>query len=168
MTKLAMPKVDRKLISKKADLMADLRKILKSDNVLDHEDQIRPFETDALSAYKQKPLAVVFPENTEEVSKVLSYCNGQRIKIVPRGAGTGLSGGALPLADSILLCLGKFNKILELDYKNRCVVAQPGVTNLAITQAVQDRNFYYATDPTSQISSSIGANVAENSGLLQS
>ena len=113
MTKLAMPKIDRKLISKKNEVITTLKKIVNTENVLDHEDQIRPFETDALTAYKQKPLAVIFPENTEQVSKILSYCNEQRIKVVPRGAGTGLSGGALPLADSILLCLGKFNKIIN-------------------------------------------------------
>ena len=96
MTKLAMPKIDRKLISKKVDVIADLKKIAKPGNVLDHEDQTRPFETDALTAYKQKPFAVVFPENTKEVSKILAYCNQERIKVVPRGAGTGLSGGALP------------------------------------------------------------------------
>ena len=168
MTKLAMPKIDRKLISKKKDVISDLEKILKPENIIDHEDQTRPFETDALSAYKQKPLIVVFPENTKEVSKILAYCNQKRIKVVPRGAGTGLSGGALPLADSILLCLGKFNKIINIDYKNRCVVAQPGVTNLSITQAVQDKGFYYAPDPSSQIACSIGGNVAENSGGVHS
>ena len=168
MTKLAMPKIDRKLISKKVDVIADLKKIAKAENILDHEDLTRPFETDALSAYKQKPLAVVFPENTKEVSKILAYCNQERIKIVPRGAGTGLSGGALPLEDSILLCLSKFNKIINIDYKNRCVVAQPGVTNLSITQAVEDKGFYYAPDPSSQIACSIGGNVAENSGGIHS
>ncbi len=168
MTKLFMPKIDRKLISKKKDIIVDLKKIIKAENVLDHEDETRPFETDALSAYKQKPMVVIFPENTEEVSKILAYCNQQRIKVVPRGAGTGLSGGALPLADSILLCLGKFNKIIDIDYKNRCVVAQPGVTNLSITQAVQDKGFYYAPDPSSQIACSIGGNVAENSGGVHS
>ena len=168
MTKLAMPKIDRKLISKKKIIVESLKKIVRRENVLDHEDQIRPYETDALSAYKQKPLAVVFPENTEEVSKILSYCNQERIKIVPRGAGTGLSGGALPLIDSILLCMGKFNKILEIDFDNRCVVAQPGVTNLSITEAVQDKGFYYAPDPSSQIACSIGGNVAENSGGVHS
>ncbi len=168
MTKLAMPKVDRKLISKKALVVSNLRKIVKFENVLDHDDQIKPFETDALTAYKQKPLAVIFPENTSEVSKILSYCNEQGIKVVPRGAGTGLSGGALPMPDSILLCLGKFNKILEIDYNNRCVVAQPGVTNLSITEAVQNRGFYYAPDPSSQIACSIGGNVAENSGGVHS
>jgi len=168
MTKLAMPKIDRKLISKKVEVIANLKKIIIAENVLDHEDELRPFETDALSAYKQKPLAVVFPENTKEVSKILAYCNQEKIKVVPRGAGTGLSGGALPLADSVLLCLGKFNKIINIDYKNRCVVAQPGVTNLSITQAVQGRGFYYAPDPSSQIACSIGGNVAENSGGIHS
>jgi len=168
MTKLAMPRIDRKLLSKKEFIVEDLKKIIKSENVLDHSDQIRPYETDALSAYKQKPLLVVLPENTKEVSEILAYCNEKKIKVVPRGAGTGLSGGALPLADAILLSLGKFNKILEIDYKNRCVVTQPGVTNLSITQAVQDRGFYYAPDPSSQIACSIGGNVAENSGGVHS
>ena len=168
MTKLAMPKIDRNLLSKKDSVVKNLRKIVKSENVLDHEDQTRPFETDALSAYKQKPFAVVFPENTKEVSKILAFCNRERVKVVPRGAGTGLSGGALPLADSILLCLGKFNKILEVDYKNRCVVAQPGVTNLSITKAVEENGYYYAPDPSSQIACSIGGNVAENSGGVHS
>ena len=151
-----MPKIDRKLVAKKASIVQDLKKIIKEDKVLYHEDETRPFETDGLSAYKQKPLIVVFPENTKEVSKILSYCNQNRIKVVPRGAGTGLSGGALPTADCVLLCLGKFNKIIEIDYKNRCVVAQPGVTNLSITQAVEDKGFYYAPDPSSQIACSIG------------
>jgi len=163
-----MPKVDRKLISKKIEIVGSLKKIIKVENVLDHEDQIRPFETDALSAYKQKPLVVVFPENTEEVSKILAFCNEEKIKVVPRGSGTGLSGGALPLADSVLLCMGKFNKIIDIDYKNRCVVAQPGVTNLSITQVVEEKGFYYAPDPSSQIACSIGGNVAENSGGVHS
>ena len=168
MTKLAMPKIDRKTLSRKEIIIEQLKKIIKSDNVLGHADETRPFETDALSAYKQNPLIVVFPENTNEVSKVLEFCNQERIKVVPRGAGTGLSGGSLPLADGILLNLSKFNKILEIDYKNRCVVAQPGVTNLSITQAVQDKDFYYAPDPSSQIACSIGGNVAENSGGVHS
>ena len=168
MSKLNMPKIDRKLILRKIEVAKDLRKIIKDENVLDHEDQLRPFETDGLSAYKQKPLLVVFPENTEEVSKVLKYCNQNRIKVVPRGSGTGLSGGALPLEDSVLLCLGKFNKIINIDYQNRCVVAQPGVTNLSITQAVEHKDFYYAPDPSSQIACSIGGNVAENSGGVHS
>ena len=168
MTKLTMPRIDRKLLFRKETVIANLKKIVKAENVLGHEDLTRPYETDALTAYKQQPLAVVFPENTKETSKILEYCNQERIKVVPRGAGTGLSGGALPLADGILLCLGKFNKILEIDYNNRYVVAQPGVTNLSITQAVQAQGFYYAPDPSSQIACSIGGNVAENSGGVHS
>ena len=168
MTNLMMPRIDKKTILKKKIIVKNLKKIVNPENVLDHEDELRPFETDGLSAYKQKPLIVVFPENTEQVSKILKYCNDEKIKVVPRGAGTGLSGGALPLADCVLLSLGKFNKILEIDYKNRCVVTQPGVTNLSITQAVQDKNFYYAPDPSSQIACSIGGNVAENSGGVHS
>ena len=113
MSKLIMPRIDRKLLSKKDYVIQSLKKIIKAENVINHEDQTRPFETDALSAYKQKPLAVVFPENTKEVSKILEYCNKEKIKVVPRGAGTGLSGGALPLADSILLNFPKHNKILS-------------------------------------------------------
>jgi len=163
-----MPKIDRKLISKKEEVANELKKIIKSENILYSEDETRAFETDGLTAYKQKPLIVVFPENTKEVSKILSYCNKNRIKVVPRGSGTGLSGGALPTEDCILLCLGKFNKIIDIDYKNRCVVAQPGVTNLSITHSVEEKGFYYAPDPSSQIACSIGGNVAENSGGVHS
>ena len=106
----------------------------------------------------------MLPSNTEQVSRVLRYCSEHKLKVVPRGAGTSLSGGALPLADGILLGLGKFNRILDIDFANRCVVAQPGVTNLAITHAVQGEGFYYAPDPSSQIACTIGGNVAENSG----
>ena len=109
-------------------------------------------------------LVVVLPETVEQVSAVLRYCHGQGIRVVPRGAGTSLSGGALPLEDGVLLGLGKFNRILDIDYANRCAVVQPGVTNLAITQAVQQDGFYYAPDPSSQIACTIGGNVAENSG----
>ena len=141
---------------------------LNPENVLSHADEIKPYETDGLSAYTQTPLAVVMPENTEEVSNILKFCHKENIKVVPRGAGTGLSGGALPLNDAILLSLGKFNKIIEIDFENKCVVTQPGVTNLGITHAVQHKNFYYAPDPSSQIACSIGGNVAENSGGVHS
>jgi glycolate oxidase len=168
MTNLQMPKVEKSIISNKEKIVADISKIIKRDNILSHDDETKPYETDALAAYKQAPLVVVLPETLEEVSKILKYCNENKIKVVPRGAGTGLSGGSLPLADCVLLAMGKFNKILELDYKNKCVVAQPCVTNLAITQAVQDKGFYYAPDPSSQIACSIGGNVAENSGGVHS
>jgi len=168
MSELALPKVDQSTILNRDKIVNKLKRIIKSENVLDHNDEIKPYETDALSAYKQKPLAVVLPENTQEVSNILKYCNEEKIKIIPRGAGTGLSGGALPLNDAILLGLGKFNKILEIDFDNKCVIAQPGVTNLSITQAVQHKGFYYAPDPSSQLACSIGGNVAENSGGVHS
>jgi glycolate oxidase len=168
MTTLQMPKVEQSILSNKDKIVFDIGKILKKENILSHDDEVKPYETDALAAYKQTPLIVALPETVEEVSEVLKYCNNNKIKVVPRGAGTGLSGGSLPLADCVLLSMGKFNKILELDYKNRCVVAQPCVTNLAITQAVQDKGFYYAPDPSSQIACSIGGNVAENSGGVHS
>ena len=168
MSELALPKVDQSTILNRDKIVNKLKRIIKSENVLDHNDEIKPYETDALSAYKQKPLVVVLPENTQEVSNILKYCNEEKIKIIPRGAGTGLSGGALPLNDAILLGLGKFNKILEIDFDNKCVIAQPGVTNLSITHAVQHKGFYYAPDPSSQLACSIGGNVAENSGGIHS
>ena len=141
MSELALPKVDKSTILNRDKIVNKLKRIIKSENVLDHNDEIKPYETDALSAYKEKPLVVVLPETTKEVSEILKYCNKEKIKIIPRGAGTGLSGGALPLRDGILLSLGKFNKILEIDFENKCVVSQPGVTNLSITEAVQDKGF---------------------------
>ena len=168
MTDLVLPKIDKSTIHKKDYIVKSLQKITNTNNVLSHSDEVKPYETDALAAYKQTPLTVVLPENTEEVSKILKFCNDENIKIIPRGAGTGLSGGALPLQDAIMLGLGKFNKILEIDFDNKCVVAQPGVTNLSITHAVQHKEFYYAPDPSSQLACSIGGNVAENSGGVHS
>jgi glycolate oxidase len=109
-------------------------------------------------------MVVALPSTTQQVSEVLRFCKENGVKVVPRGSGTSLSGGALPLEDAVLLGLGKFNRILDVDFANRCVVAQPGVTNAAITFAVQHAGFYYAPDPSSQIACSIGGNVAENSG----
>jgi len=165
---LVLPKVDQTIIQKKIFIFNELKKLINSDNVLSYDSEIKPYETDALAAYKQKPLAVVLPENTEEVSQILKFCYKENIKVVPRGAGTGLSGGALPLQDAILISLTKFNKILEIDFENKCVVTQPGVTNLSITNAVQHKGFYYAPDPSSQLACSIGGNVAENSGGIHS
>ena len=149
-------------------IISQLKKSLPKNIIISGEENTRPFECDGLSVYKQKPLAVVLPNEIKQVKKVLEICRKNKTPIVTRGAGTGLSGGALPLADCVLLSLGKFNKIIEIDYKNRCVVAQPGVTNLSITEAVQSKNFYYAPDPSSQIACSIGGNVAENSGGVHS
>ena len=129
-----------------------------------HPDSLRPFESDGLTAYRQMPMLVVLPETVDQVSRVLRYCHENGIRVVPRGSGTSLSGGALPLQDGVLLVMSKFNRILDIDYPNRAAVVQPGVTNLGITKAVAERGFYYAPDPSSQIACSIGGNVAENSG----
>lgn len=161
---VAMPLPDKTALARRREIAAALRQFVPGEGVIEAPVEMRAYETDGLTAYRQMPLVVVLPETTAQVSAVLKYCHEQNIKVVPRGAGTSLSGGALPLADGVLLGLGKFNRILDIDYANRCVVTQPGVTNLAITQAVQHKGFYYAPDPSSQIACTIGGNVAENSG----
>ena len=161
---MRMPEPDAGVIADRARLAARLRDILPADNVIDDRDGMRAFDSDGLTAYSAMPLIVALPESTAQVAAVLSACAETGVKVVPRGAGTGLSGGALPLADGVSLALTKLNRILEIDYANRCAVVQPGVTNLAISEAVAAEGFYYAPDPSSQIACSIGGNVAENSG----
>src|SRR3979411_1569815 len=161
---IMMPASDQAVLARRNIIVAALRAIVPGEGVIDSSAEMLPYESDGLMAYRQPPMVVVLPDTTEQVSQVLKYCFEQGIKVVPRGAGTSLSGGALPLADGVLLGLAKFNRILDIDYDNRCVVAQPGVTNLGITHAVEGAGFYYAPDPSSQIACSIGGNVAENSG----
>jgi glycolate oxidase len=161
---MQMPEPDAAIIARKHDIVAKLKTMLPATSVVDSEEGRRAYDADGLSAYRQLPLVVVLPETVEQVAAIMRYCHGEGIKIVPRGSGTSLSGGALPLADAVLMAMGKFNRILDIDYDNRCVVAQPGVTNLAITHAVESEGFYYAPDPSSQIACSVGGNVAENSG----
>ncbi len=161
---MKMPAPDQGVIERREALAAALRVVLSPGAVLDHEDQRRAYESDGLTAYRQMPLLVALPETTGQVSQALRVCGDFGAKVVPRGAGTSLSGGALPLADGVLLGMARFNRILDIDYGNRCVVAQPGVTNLGISDAVRDRGFYYAPDPSSQIACTIGGNVAENAG----
>ena len=118
MSSLQMPKVDISVLSRKDKIASDLSSIINSNNVLSSPDELRPFETDGLTAYRQIPLLVVMPETVDEVSRILKYCNENKIKVVPRGAGTGLSGGSMPLEDCVLIAMGKFNKVLEIDYEN--------------------------------------------------
>jgi glycolate oxidase len=161
---LRMPAPEAAILDKRDTIVARLRGIVKPANVLANEREMRPYECDALIMYRQLPMVVVLPETVAEVSAVMALAAELNVKVVPRGGGTSLSGGSLPLEDGILLAMGKFNKILEIDYENRCAVVQPGVANLAITKAVEGEGFYYAPDPSSQIACSIGGNVAENSG----
>jgi len=148
------------------ELLAELRTLLPAEAVLHAPEDLRPYECDGLTAYRQTPLVAVLPETIAQVQGVLRLCRRCAVPVVARGAGTGLSGGALPLADGLLLSLAKFNRILEIDTANRCARVQPGVRNLAISEAVAAHGLYYAPDPSSQIACSIGGNVAENSGGL--
>ena len=161
---LCMPEPDAGVLARRREIVAAMRAIVPGEGVIDHPDGLRAYEADGLTAYRQPPLVVVLPETTEQVARVLAWCHANRVKVVPRGAGTSLSGGALPLADGVLLGLSKLNRILDIDYADRIAVVQPGVTNLAITRAVEEQGFYYAPDPSSQIACSIGGNVAENAG----
>ena len=161
---VTMPDLDQDVLARRAQIVSALRDIVPGEGVIDSEREMRPFESDGLTAYKQLPMVVVLPSTTEQVSQVLRYCYDNRIKVVPRGAGTSLSGGALPLGDGVLLGLAKFSRIREIDYVNRVAVVEPGVTNLGVSQAVEAAGFYYAPDPSSQIACTIGGNVAENSG----
>jgi glycolate oxidase len=160
---MLMPAPDPQVLARRAEVLARLREAVPH-GVIEDETSRRAYEQDALTAYRQLPLLVVLPSSTEEVAAVLQICSSLGVKVVPRGAGTSLSGGALPLADGVVLGLAKLNRILDVDYDNRTVTCQPGVTNLAISKAVEARGFYYAPDPSSQIACTIGGNVAENSG----
>ena len=164
MSGILMPAPDALILSRRAEIAAALSRIVPGEGVVTTPDEMRPFETDGLTAYRQMPLVVVLPETTEQVSAILRYCHENEIPVVPRGSGTSLSGGALPLEDGVLLAMTKFNRVLDIDYRNRTITVQPGVTNLAVTAAVSAKGFYYAPDPSSQIACSIGGNVAENSG----
>jgi glycolate dehydrogenase FAD-linked subunit len=159
-----MPEADQAVLDRRARIVAALRSIIPGEGVIDAERELRPYESDGLTAYRQLPMVVVLPETTQQVAEVLRYCHEEGIKVVPRGAGTSLSGGALPLADGVLLGMAKFNRIRDIDFDNRVVVAEPGVTNLAVSNAVAHAGFYYAPDPSSQIACTIGGNIAENSG----
>jgi glycolate oxidase len=161
---ISMPASDQAVLQRRTEIVEALRGIVPGEGVIASDLGMRPFESDGLTAYHQLPMVVVLPETTAQVSAVLGYCHRQGIKVVPRGAGTSLSGGALPLADGVLLGMAKFNRIRDLDFDNRVAVVEPGVTNLAVSQAVEHAGFYYAPDPSSQIACSIGGNVAENSG----
>jgi len=149
---------------KNAALIGALRNILTHESMLVDEEALRPFECDGLSVYRQLPMVVVLPEKIEQVQAIMRLCHKLKVPVVARGAGTGLSGGALPLADGVLLSLAKLKNILNIDPRNAMATVQPGVRNLAISEAAAAHGLYYAPDPSSQIACTIGGNVAENSG----
>src|SRR5262245_39110609 len=159
-----MPAPDQSVLARRERIVAALRAVVPGEGVIAAEREMRPYEADGLTAYRQLPMVVVLPETTEQRTRVLALCDAAGIALLARAAGTSLSGGALPLADGVLLGMAKFNRIREIDFANRVAVVEPGVTNLAVTHAVEDAGFYYAPDPSSQIACTIGGNVAENSG----
>ena len=161
---MRMPDPDVQVIGRRIQLVEGLRRIVPGEGVIVDEESLTAYDCDALSAYRQRPLAAVLPETVDQVSRVLRLCAELGVKVVPRGGGTSLSGGSLPVADGIVLAMGRFNRILDIDLANRLARVQPGVTNLAISRAVDADGFYYAPDPSSQIACSIGGNVSENAG----
>lgn len=154
----ALNKVD------KAVLLSELQQALPDLEILHSQEDLKPYECDGLAAYRVVPMLVVLPERVDQVQKLLKLCHARQVPVVPRGAGTGLSGGALPLEQGILLIMARFNKILEVNPEGRFARVQPGVRNLAISQAAAPHELYYAPDPSSQIACSIGGNVSENAG----
>lgn len=155
---------DERPLQPRLEIIPQLARLLPEGAVLSRPEELDPYECDGLTAFRQRPMVVVLPETTEQVQAVLRICHRERVPVVARGAGTGLSGGALPLEDGVLLSLARFNRILEINADNRSARVQPGVRNLAISEAVAPLGLYYAPDPSSQIACSIGGNVAENSG----
>ncbi len=151
-------------LSRRQDVARALRAFLPARAVLFEEEDTRPYECDGLTAYRQLPMVVALPESEEQVRRVLQLCASMNVPVVPRGAGTGLSGGALPLGDGVLLSMAKFMRVLRVDPRARIAVVQPGVRNAVISEVAAPFGLYYAPDPSSQIACTIGGNVAENSG----
>jgi glycolate oxidase len=161
---IALPDPKPEILARRAEIVAALQGICPGEGTIGDAVSLKPYETDGLSAYRMPPLAVVLPDSTEQVAAVMRYCHANGIRVVPRGAGTSLSGGALPLADSVVIGLMRLNRILEVDFDDRLAVVEAGVTNLGITRAVEHEGFFYAPDPSSQLACMIGGNVNMNSG----
>lgn len=161
---IELPSPDIATIEQKDGIIRDLVALIGRDSVVSDDDGRRAYETDALTAYTKVPLAVVLPESTADVVKVLRYCNSNKIKVFPRGAGTSLCGGALPSEDGVVVCVSKMKQVLEVDYPNRYIRVQSGITNLGISDVVKSENFFYAPDPSSQLACTLAGNIAMNSG----
>ena len=161
---MEMPNPNADILGRKAAIVARLRAVLPDDAVISDEAETRAYECDALTAYKCAPLAAVLPGSTQEVSAVLRICHEMGVPVVPRGSGTSLAGGALPTADCVILGVARMNEVLETDYDNRIIRVQSGRTNLSVTGAVEEHDFFYAPDPSSQLACAIAGNIAMNSG----
>ena len=165
MTGIAFPAPDPSILARKSEIVAALRGLVAApDAVIDDPVELAAYETDAFTAYRRLPLAVVLPGSTEEVSRVLAYLAREGVAVVPRGAGTSLSGGAIPLEDAVVVGVARMNRVLAIDPANRTARVEAGITNLAITQAVAEHGFFYAPDPSSQLACTLAGNIAMNSG----
>ncbi|WP_131194543.1 FAD-linked oxidase C-terminal domain-containing protein [Lichenihabitans psoromatis] len=164
MTAIAFPLPDAGIMARRDEIVAGLATLVPFDCLITSMNERRAFETDGLTGYRKVPLAVVLPRNTEEVAAVMRYCHQQGVKVVPRGAGTSLSGGAIPQEDAVVIGIAKMNRILDIDYANRAARVEAGVTNLSITGAVVHEGFFYAPDPSSQLACTIAGNIGMNSG----
>ncbi|MDH7796579.1 MULTISPECIES: FAD-linked oxidase C-terminal domain-containing protein [unclassified Beijerinckia] len=164
MSSIAFPTPDPAILARRDEIVAGLAKLLPSDCLVTSEDERRAFETDALTAYRRLPLAVALPRNTTEVAAVMAFCHREGVKVVPRGAGTSLAGGAIPQEDAVVIGVSKLNRILSVDYANRSALVEAGVTNLSISDAVMPDGFFYAPDPSSQLACTIAGNIGMNSG----
>ncbi len=161
---MQMPEPDKRILSRKMQIVAQLQAVLPQGAVIHGEYETRAYECDALTAYKCPPMVVVLPDSTAEVSAVLKICHREGVPVVPRGSGTSLAGGALPTADCVVLGVARLNEVLETDYENRIIRVQSGRTNLSVTGAVEEEDFFYAPDPSSQLACAIAGNIAMNSG----
>ena len=164
MSMVKMPEPDLGTIGRRPIIAADIGRLIGKDALIIDEDGRRAFETDALTAYRSMPLVVVLPRTTEEVSRVLKYCFDNNLKVIPRGAGTSLCGGALPAEDAVVICISKMNRVLDIDYDNRTARLETGITNLGISAKVAAQGFFYAPDPSSQLACTLAGNLAMNSG----
>ncbi len=161
---MEMPTPDPDVLAQKAQLVTRLLQVLPKQAVITDEVETRAYECDALTAYRCPPMLVVLPSSTKEVSDILAICHAMGVPVVPRGAGTSLAGGALPTADCVILGVARMNRVLETDYDNRTIRVETGRTNLSVTGAVAEQDFFYAPDPSSQLACAIAGNIAMNSG----
>ena len=162
---IRLPDPKPEVLARREQIVAALRRAVPGEGgVISEPLRLKPYETDGLTAYKQPPLAVALPASTEEVAAVMRVCHSMGVRVVPRGAGTSLAGGALPLEDAVVVGLMRMNRVLEVDFDDRLAVVEAGVTNLAITREVESEGFFYAPDPSSQLACMIGGNVNMNSG----
>jgi glycolate oxidase len=164
MSRIAFPTPEPGILARRDEILAGLDALLPKGSLIRQADELRAFETDALTAYRRAPLAVVLPTSTAEVARVLTYCRDAGVYVVPRGAGTSLAGGAIPQEDAIVVGLSKMSRILEINLPDRYARVEAGVTNLAISEAVAADGFFYAPDPSSQLACTIGGNIGMNSG----